>query len=115
VVVWIAVEEDALDAAGRRVADAAQLLAGVDLSGLASAVVSAMPGSRSAAVTESTVQLQRELVAVVAVLAQESARLRLAATEYAAAESAATEAVARVMSHPSPLGPAAQPVPSPSA
>jgi len=83
---WVSVDEVAVDTSGACTLGAAEVLAGVDLAGLAGAIRAAMPGARSAAAADAVDAIQREAVALAAMVADASAGLRLAAQQYAAAD-----------------------------
>ncbi len=84
---WFGVDAGAVDGAAARTSGVAERLAGVDLTGLGDGVRAAMPGARtSIAAVDDLLVLTEELSAVVARLADEGGRLRLAATQYAAAD-----------------------------
>lgn len=103
---WFSVDDHAVDSAGAFGAGAAELLAGIDLGGLAEAVGTAMPGSRSTGVAaDGLTVLSREVCAVAARLADHSSRLRLAAAQYATADTVARAGARAGGSDASPTAP----------
>lgn len=103
---WFAVETDAVGGAAALTAGVAQRLAEIDLSGLGDAVRAAMPGAgTSIAAADDLLVMPAALDAVVLRLADEGGRLRLASTQYAAADTVARAGVTAARAAPSPTPP----------
>lgn len=104
-----AVDTKAVENAGGLTAGAADRMAAIDLAGVGDAIRVGMPGARaSAAAADALLGLPRMLSALAAGLTDESGRLRLAASQYAAADAVAragaTAARSPAPGHPSSPG-----------